>query len=60
MQLVPQVQWMPKEWLQLTVAVYVPFAGVPELGVKSGETDYGQFSLSPFKTRVLVQARAFF
>ncbi len=60
MQLVPQVQWMPKEWLQLTVALYVPFAGVPELGVKVGDTDYGQFSLSPFKTRVLVQARAFF
>ncbi len=60
MQLVPQVQWMPKEWLQLTVALYVPFAGVPELGVKVGEENYGQFSLSPFKTRVLVQARAFF
>lgn len=60
MQLVPQVQWMPKEWLQLTVALYVPFAGVQGWGVQVGDTDYGQFSLSPFKTRVLVQARAFF
>lgn len=60
MQLVPQVQWAPKEWLQLTVALYLPFAGVPDWDVKVGDTDYGQFSLSPFKTRVMVQARAFF
>lgn len=60
MQLVPQVQWMPKEWLQLTAALYVPFAGVPSLGVEFGGKTYGQFSLSPFETRVLIQARAFF
>ena len=60
MQLVPQVQWAPKEWLQLTLALYVPFAGIPGQGVQVGDTDYGQFSLSPFKTRVLFQARAFF
>ncbi len=60
MQLVPQVQWMPKEWLQLTVAVYVPIAGLKSQGVTVDGTDYGQFTLSPFQTRVMVQARAFF
>jgi hypothetical protein len=60
MLLVPQVQWAPKEWLQLTVAAYIPFAGIPGVGVTVGDTEYGQFTLSPFKTRVLVQARAFF
>ena len=60
MLLVPQVQWMPKEWLQLTVALYVPFAGLPSERVKVGDSSYGQFTMSPFQTRVLVQARAFF
>lgn len=60
MQLVPQLQWTPFEWLQLTAAMYVPVTGVEELGVKVGEATYGQFSLSPFKTRMLLQARAFF
>lgn len=60
MQLVPQVQWMPKEWLQLTAAVYVPIAGLDSEAVKVGDARYGQFTLSPFQTRVLFQARAFF
>ena len=60
MLIVPQVQWAPKEWLQLTLTAYVPFAGIPGVGVKVGETEYGQFTLSSFKTRVLFQARAFF
>ncbi len=60
MQLVPQVQWMPQEWLQFTAAVYVPFAGVAVWGLQVGDSDYGQFTLSPFKTRVMLQARAFF
>jgi hypothetical protein len=59
-QFVPQVQWMPKEWLQLTLTAYIPVAGVPSLGVESGGKTYGQFTLSPFLTRVLFQARAFF
>ena len=60
MQLVPQLQWTPKEWLQFTAALYVPVAGIEQLGVKVGDATYGQFNLSPFKTRVLLQARAFF
>ncbi len=60
MQLVPQVQWMPKEWLQLTAAVYVPITGLDSESVKVGDARYGQFTLSPFQTRVLFQARAFF
>jgi hypothetical protein len=60
MQLVPQIQWAPAEWLQLTAALYVPVAGLDELNVKVGEAHYGQFTLSPFETRVLVSARAFF
>ena len=60
MQLVPSLQWSPAEWLQLTAALYVPVAGVEELGVKVGDAIYGQFSLSPFKTRVLFEARALF
>jgi hypothetical protein len=51
MQLVPQLQWSPFEWLQLTAALYVPVAGL--------ETR-GQFTLSPFQTRAMFQARAFF
>jgi hypothetical protein len=60
MQLVPQVQWQPKEWLQLTLAVYVPFQGLDAETVSAGDATYGQFTLSPFQTRVLFQARAFF
>ena len=60
MQLVGQVQWMPKEWLQLTLAVYVPFKGLDSETVSAGDATYGQFTLSPFQTRVLFQARAFF
>jgi hypothetical protein len=60
MQLVGQVQWMPKEWLQLTAAVYAPIAGLKIEGVTVGDKQYGQFTLSPFQTRVLFQMRAFF
>ncbi len=60
MQLVPQVTWAPKEWLQLTVAVYVPLGGVREWGVRIGDATYGEFTLSPYGTRTLVQARVFF
>lgn len=60
MQLVPQVQWMPWEWLQLTLAAYVPIAGLKSEGVEVDGTHYGQFTLSPFQTRLMFQARAFF
>jgi len=62
MQIVPQVQWQPFEWLQLTAAVYVPFRGLDAetVSVDDGATKYGQFTLSPFQTRLLFQARAFF
>ena len=59
-QLVPQIQWMPKEWLQLTLTAYIPIAGLPSQVVEYGGKNYGQFTLSPFLTRVLFQARAFF
>jgi hypothetical protein len=51
MQLVPTVMWSPFEWLQLTAALYVPVAGLEARG---------QFTLSPFQTRGMFQARAFF
>lgn len=60
MQLVPQVQWMPWEWLQLTAAAYLPLAGLASEGVEVDGTRYGQFTLSPFQTRLMFQARAFF
>ncbi len=60
MQLVPQVQWAPKEWLQVTLAVYVPLGGVASWGVKIGDATFGEFTLSGFGTRVLGQARVFF
>lgn len=60
MQLVPQVQWMPWEWLQLTAAAYIPIAGLEREGVEVNGTYYGQFTLSPFQTRLMFQARAFF
>ncbi|MFT3710639.1 MAG: hypothetical protein QM817_23695 [Archangium sp.] len=60
MQLVPQVQWLPKEWLQLTASVYIPFRGLDSETIESGGAKYGQFTLSPFQTRLLFQARAFF
>ena len=56
----PQIQWMPKEWLQLTAIAYIPLAGVPAWGVQFNGKDYGQFTLSPFLTRVMFEARAFF
>ena len=59
-QLVPMIQWMPKEWLQLTAIAYIPIAGVASLGVEFNGKNYGQFTLSPFQTRVMFQARAFF
>lgn len=59
-QLVPQIQWMPKEWLQLTAIAYIPLAGVPAWGVQFNGKDYGQFTLSPFLTRLMFEARAFF
>jgi hypothetical protein len=60
MQLVPQVQWMPFEWLQLTASAYIPIAGLTESGAKVLGKNYGQFTLSPFQTRLLLQARAYF
>lgn len=60
MQLVPQVQWAPKEWLQLTLAVYLPLGGVARWGVKIGDQYFGELTLSPFGTRVLGQARVYF
>lgn len=60
MQLVPQVQWAPKEWLQLTLAAYLPVAGLDSEAVTANDKTYGQFTLSPFQTRVMFQARAFF
>ena len=60
MQLVPQIGWAPKEWLQLTLAAYLPLSGVEARGVRIGERSYGEFALSPFGTRVLGQARVFF
>jgi hypothetical protein len=59
-QLVPMVQWMPKAWLQLTLAAYVPLAGVREAGVEAGGVTFGQLTLSPQLTRVMLQGRAFF
>jgi hypothetical protein len=59
-QVVPMVQWMPKEWLQLTLAAYVPIAGLTEEGVAYGDETFGQLTLSPQLTRVMLQARAFF
>ncbi len=60
MQLVPQVQWMPLEWLQLTAAAYIPIAGLTSEGVDVDGTTYGQFTLAPFQTRLMFQGRAFF
>jgi hypothetical protein len=60
MQLVPQVSWAPKDWLQLTLALYVPVSGVAEWGVTIGQTSYGEFSLSSLGTRVLGKLRLFF
>ena len=60
MQLVPQLGWSPKEWLQLTLAVYLPLSGVSAWGVTIGERSYGEFALSSLGTRVLAQARVFF
>lgn len=60
MQLVPQVQWMPLEWLQLTAAAYLPIAGLESEGVDVDGAHYGQFTLAPFQTRLMFQARAFF
>lgn len=59
-QLVPSVQWMAKEWLQLTASAYLPFAGLDDERITVGGESYGQFSLSPFQTRLMFQARAFF
>lgn len=59
-QVVPMVQWMPKEWLQFTLAAYLPIAGLPDEGVEYGDETFGQLTLSPQLTRVMFQARAFF
>ncbi|MBL8910769.1 MAG: hypothetical protein JNM17_08720 [Archangium sp.] len=60
MQLVPQVSWQPLEWLQLTAAAYIPIAGLDSEAIEVEGVKYGQFTLSPFQTRVLFSARAFF
>lgn len=60
MQWVPQVQWMPQDWLQLALSAYIPVAGLSRAGVNIAGVDYGQFTLSPFQTRVMLQARAYF
>ncbi len=59
-QLVPQVGWVPKEWLQLTLAAYLPFNGVKAWGADVGGAQYGEFALSPYGPRVLAQARIFY
>lgn len=59
-QLVPSVQWSATEWLQLTASAYLPFAGLDDERITVGDESYGQFTLSPFQTRLMFQARAFF
>lgn len=59
-QLVPQVQWQPLEWLQLTLAAYIPITGLDAEALEVDGVKYGQFTLSPFQTRVLFSGRAFF
>lgn len=60
MQALAQVTWAPWEWLNLTAAVYVPLPGVPDWGVTVDDTQYGELTLNPFGTRVLLQARVFY
>ena len=59
-QLVPSVQWQATEWLQLTASAYLPFAGLEDERITVDGKSYGQFTLSPFQTRLMFQARAFF
>lgn len=56
-----QLTWMPKEWLSLSAAVYVPFDGIPAWGVDVGDGERrGEFGLSGFGSRFLLQGRVFF
>ncbi len=59
-QVAPQISWTPREWLQLTLAAYVPFNGVEAWGADVGTGQYGEFALSSYGPRVMVQARIFF
>lgn len=59
-QVVPQVQWMAREWLQLSLMAYLPVGGVPDWGVEVDGTRYGEFTLSPLGPRAMLQVRAFY
>ena len=56
----PQVVWNAKEWLNLTLNVFVPIRGIPlNQAVVDGQ-GYNEFSLIPYDVRVLFEARAFY
>ncbi len=60
-QAMAQVTWMPKEWLSLAFAAYLPFDGVPDWGVDVGDGERrGEFGLAGFGSRFLLQAKVFF
>ncbi len=59
-QLIPQVSWRAREWLDLSASVFVPLPGVEALAPEVLGERITEASLSPADWRAIVSVRLFF
>lgn len=56
----PMIVWSVREWVNVTLAAFVPLPAVSAQQVAVGQRHYGEFSLSPVGVRGLASVRLFY
>ncbi|MBM4344253.1 MAG: hypothetical protein FJ100_12865 [Deltaproteobacteria bacterium] len=59
-QLVPQLTWSAREWLNVTAGAFVTLPGFESLGVQAAGRTWTEYGMQPVAWRAFVAARAFF
>lgn len=59
-QVVPQLTWSAREWLNLTAGAFVTLPGFDAMGVQAGGRTWTEYGLQPVAWRAFAAARAFF
>ncbi len=59
-QVVPQLTWSAREWLNITAGAFVTLPGFESLGVQAAGRTWTEYGMQPVAWRAFVAARAFF
>lgn len=59
-QLVPQLTWSARQWLNLSVGAFVALPGIPGLGAQTSAGEITEMMIQPTVWRAFFAARAFF